>query len=539
MGITRDEIRQTSGENNSIVQAFYGNIFIDYKGFDSEINSWEIPQFGTIGGVNSDLYYQQSAYAIFTNMARPFVRFDFTDNTDSFGPDTTIIHDIYKIDFETFSGYRTGLTKDGFDSVKRNIKTTQKKTTFIDENGIEKITTEKTEIDESDSEQNYLNDKTTTLEELQRKLDEPIISLTAQTTGITTNIYDLVLEEEYKNLGGFSEIIFEDRSQYFIDTRFRFKNTRILYGDYNEFVNGVASPVSVDSEFYLETDNERHVITGSSYSGISVVGNYFTYFMVPDKPKLAYPIPEGSIDTFTPEFFWKNGEGADAYLFQISYNTGDTGFTGTVFSYPVEKNIDSLQEAVNRTKGPETEFTTSEKIRKFQLPLKSNKCFRYRVGNVKEIVDLFGVKRTIFTFSDSHVACTAFEPVKTFVKTRSDSPYLEEVPSLETPPSLESESPLSEYTLSGMVTGSVISYAEVQLHYPNGSFVTSQTDAVGYFEFPELEEGSYTLITRYRGYQDNTKSITIDSDKYITVELKLLWGNEFDTWGDKANDIPF
>ncbi len=117
-----------------------------------------------------------------------------------------------------------------------------------------------------------------------------------------------------------------------------------------------------------------------------------------------------------------------------------------------------------------------------------------------------------------------------------DSPADPEVPSPETPPSTE-QTPEIKYSLSGMVSGSTVTGATIQLIYPNGNFITKPASDTGYFTFDSLGVGDYTLNIFYRGYMDHSIPVTITGDTVLpTTGLKLLWGNAYDTWGKMAGE---
>lgn len=565
MSIIRKSIQETTGNSNNVAQSFRQNIFFDAREVATLPFIFELPRYTTTGGSNN--YYDQDPRAIFTNLVKPFIRYDFSANTASFGPTTKIKHDIYRVSWDVFSAYQekvklgdqkqietddvTSETIEELDTITGAKKVTKiTKTTSNRSNTLEstkdwnknvKTGALKNILSESGSE---LNNSATVRQKLlgliQQQLDEPIVSITASTTGITTNIYDFQIEQYTKNLGQYKTELFQDRDQYIIDTKFIFER---------DVTAGLKDLLVLDEDGAIMTGTYETVITGETISNRESVlygeyaglefwgGEYFSYFQVPDKPTLEYPTPEGQISTFTPEIFWTNGEGADEYLVQVTYNTGDTGFTGTVFSYAVPKSDDYKENATSKTKASTTEFTTSKVIRKFQMSLKSNSCLLYRVGNVKVLNNLFGVKQSVVTFSDNKQICTQAEPIKTYVFVENDSPYVETIAGLSTPPSLLYESPLGEYVLSGTVSGSTVTGATMQLIYPNSSFVTTPTDSGGTFSIGGLEAGTYTLNTTYRGYAVDSRSIIITGDTSISIGLQIRWDNIYDLVAIKENDI--
>lgn len=543
MGIKREIRWETSGNENSFSQAFYNNLIITQDSPNTTFFTFDVPQYTTWGGVPVNEYYQQSPYSVFTNLAKPFIRYTFSANAESFGVDTEIVHDIYKLDFKTFSEYNTDITKvpekQNFVNRTENIVEETE-----DSDGVRLTKTTKRTFGSTEDSREFLQENfVTTLGFIQEKVGEPIISLTANTSGITTNVYDLILEQDVKKLGRFTEELFEDRSQYFVNTFFRFKRERNpnLNGFWIEDVNSPGSLINVGYKktVFEQTSIPIHTVSTGKYTGVRVVGNYFTYFKVPDKPKFLTPIPSGVLDTFAPKFFWDDDEDIDSYLFQVTYMSGDTGFTETIFSYPIEKNEENLRNGSFTDKSVSTEDVLSEKAIRFSsVPLKSDSCFRIRLGAVKKLANIFGVNQEVVTFSDSIVACTQPEAVKTYVRVRSDSPYTETVPEYEVPPSLDSENSLADYSLSGVVSGSVISNAYVKLTAPNSNFITQLTNAQGEFFFNELEEGDYVLEITKGGYGLVTKNININQNTLILINLPIVWGNDFITWGDKSDEIP-
>ena len=286
------------------------------------------------------------------------------------------------------------------------------------------------------------------------------------------------------------------------------------------------------------TTDPVHTISNGDFAGLDVRGAYFTYFTVPDKPQIEYPVVEGDLTTFAPEFFWSEGEGSDEYLIQISYNTGDTNFSGTIFNYPISKTEQNKHFAESKIKSSTTEFSTNKAIRSASIPLKGNaSSFLYRIGNVKYMENIFGVRQFVVTFSDTKSAKTQTDAVKTFVRVQSDSRYIEEISTYTVPESLLAESPLAEYSLSGYVSGSIVTGATMQLIYPNLAFVTTTTDLLGYYEFDALEDGLYTLITNYRGYAEDSRNIYISGDTSLSIELQIRWDNIYDKWIVKESDI--
>lgn len=524
----------TVGDNNSSSQVFYNNYWAQSYGGNIPVFAQTIPTYATVGGTTD--YYGQNPLSIFTNLAHPFIRYTFTGSTSAITTITKIVHKVYKIEYQTFKNFQNNQpTIDVQQDISTKNSLTLPDSTYNQRLG-QKLG--------GNPQINFIRgyDQPLAQEDaklLQPLLDEPYETYTASTSGITTNIYDFYPDQYSKKLGQLKEELFEDKGQYFIETEFSFEIDKGLnYENYYTYVDGQLTEQVWNDTVNFTTTDPVHTITEGDFTGLDVRGAYFTYFTVPDKPQLEYPIVEGVLTTFAPEFFWSEGESADEYLIQIAYNTGDTSFSGTIFNYPISKTEQNKHFAESRIKLPTTEFSTNKAIRSASIPLKGNaSSFLYRVGNVKYMENIFGVRQFVVTFSDTKSAKTQTEAVKTFVRVQSDSRYTKEVAAYTVPESLLAESPLGEYSLSGYVSGSIVTGATMQLIYPNLAFVTTTTDLTGYYEFDTLEDGAYALITSYRGYAEDSRNIYISGDTSLNVELQIRWDNTYDKWIVKESDI--
>jgi len=453
--IEKKSIQETTGNATNVAQSFYQNIFFTTKNGVTVPSVFEVPQYTTVGGTKD--YYMQDPLSIFTNLVKPFIIFDFSENTASFGPTVKIKHDVYRVSWDLFSTVQSGLKSYSNEAVQTEDVTTEtieevdnitgeikKKTITRTLSSDSNVLKSKRKVSNAEGTKDEMITTLPTVADIQAQLDNPIFSITASTTGITTNIYNLQIEQFTKKLGEYKTELFKDRDQYIIDTNFIFEidvtggltDYETVDEDGNVFVSTYENPKTG------QTESSGATIGKGEFEGLNFkTGDYFSFFEVPDKPILEYPTPEGQIDTFTPEIFWTNGEGADEYLVQVNYNTGDTGFTGTVFTYIVPKLDEYKEVAMSKTKDTTSEFSTDKTIRKYQLSLKTSKCLLYRVGNVKVLKNLFDVKQSVVTFSDNKTICTQVEPIKTFVKTESDSPWTSEIAGLQSAPSIDVESP--------------------------------------------------------------------------------------------------
>ena len=541
MGINREIRYITAGDSNSVSQAFYNNCLADSMPAQTSFFSFLKPMYYTYGGTLD--YYGQDPYAIFTNLVRPPIRFIFSANTSSLSGDSYFIHEIYRLDYDTFKLYSdnqidtpvnlTNKSDSSNNSTGNNLVGKNASSKGFESS--EKIKTGNNRIIQPEK---FFGGELTNSDKstIQNFLSNPLIIITASTSGITGNVYDLFIEQYVKRLGNYKTELFLDKSQYFVNTKLVFyKNLNKNYEDfYNNNFGAAAIPSQWnDSLKIISTNNSKYTIDSGMFTGIDVIGNYFSYFIVPDKPKVEYPVAEGQLSTFTPEFRWSNGDSADSFLIRISYNTGDTGFTGTVYNYPVEKSEKNSKTSTSVTKGSFDEISTTKTLYTFQISVKSNKSFIWQIGNSREFIDIFDVRRNVVTFSEYYAAISQSEPIKTYVVSESDSKISSEISGLRTPPSLDYESEISEYILSGTVSGNLtVTGATMTLTYPNSSFITTVTDLNGNYLFSSLESGSYILTTNYRGYQQDIRAINLTGDTSENFSLKLLWGNNFDIWGE-------
>jgi hypothetical protein len=105
--IVKKSIQETTGNNTNVAQSFYQNIFFLTKDGVTVPSVFDIPKYTTVGGTKD--YYMQDSRSIFTSLVKPFVRFDFSANTASFGPTVRLQHDVYRVSWELYNTVQSGL----------------------------------------------------------------------------------------------------------------------------------------------------------------------------------------------------------------------------------------------------------------------------------------------------------------------------------------------------------------------------------------------------------------------------------------------
>lgn len=231
-------------------------------------------------------------------------------------------------------------------------------------------------------------------------LNTPLLSLTEPVSSITisNSAYTYSFPTLYKDVGNFTLPVFEDKNQYLLDTLFSFEESNDLtIGDCLRMTPNVFDPperVYLEpsaTTFYTSNLGEFEISGDTPFSGFTVNGAFFTYFVPPKKPNLNVSLGrqqisvEGPQTNLSPVFNFANVDDGDYYKLQVNYNTGDTPYSGTeIYTYEINKQVGD-----------------AEFVRVFSTPLNANDDFIYRIGNTKEIINIFGNKQSITTWSDS------------------------------------------------------------------------------------------------------------------------------------------
>jgi len=551
------EYRKVSGSATTTTQSFYSNKNVNLLSGGTTVDSIDSPMYYSFGGTQD--YYGQDPQAVFTNMNAPFIRFYFTANTYSISGDTEFVHEIYKLDNETYKNYNTTFDKIDSKNINQTNQLTERQ--VVTQNGKTTIT----DITKSSKNilgtETFINTGATKIDEIQRLLQDPYYKYVVPSSAMTFPIYDLILGEFIKTsgttAGSYTKKLFDDKSQYFVKSFFRYK----ILNDVNEFdtykiynnnnSEDLISTIGYDAKFYPSyfvnlnenslnssstevytitkyptisastyEDRQRDVeITTPTFNGTVVGGNFFAYFTVPNKPKFESPVLSGQTDTFSPKVFFSNVEDGDEYVIEVTYDLQDTGYTNNKVVYNVSKNL-----------------SVDTKIQEVAFSMKTNSNFMYRVGNVKKLTNVFDVKQKITTFSNNLTGSTQVEPPQLYIFAESDSPSTTQISIAVTPPSVFNQAP-GNYNLILNVSGSTVTGATITLQDPINNILTGVTNLVGNISFSGLTVGNYLLTTEYRGYDTYIQQFELSENKEINYNIEILWDNEHDMWESKESDI--
>lgn len=513
--IVNDIITQkTVGDSETASQYLYENAIIPRIYPNSNINSYHIPTFNPSGA--SFDYYGQNIDAISTNLNNEkVVRFNWLNGTESLSGTNLWRQDIYEVPFGDYNSFlqSTGSTQ------------------------------------------------TTLLNKINGYLTTPLVTLDITASTITvSSYYDYALPSVIKPLNNFARQLFNDKSQYFIDSKLIFnRNIDNTIGDfiYPTHFNGttITPPIDITNKYVsLDSDGLVQGITASTLgqfqqvisdgrpskiirgvnnlvTGQTVNGAYFVYFTVPKKPDIdvlnGQPSVFGTLNTFSPIFNFNTVDDGDYYRLQVNYNINDVSFSGT-------------QKAlfyINQQPG-DANF-----IRTYSTPLTPAAPFIYRIGNTKEIINIFGVKQNVTTWGRIASAITANDGnfnVSGYVYQTYYSAYDPVDPMLGGIPVI-SGATVKFYVVSNTsavdlgadvpVVSSILGEITQGLNGGVGSIFTAVTDVNGYYEVPHVPGGYINVtVTSPLSYLSNpifsstTQIANINQDIGKNFNLTIFWG---------------
>jgi hypothetical protein len=479
-------IAQTTGNNDDPVQVFTNNCIVSPKYPQTVPFNFEVPMY-TIQGATFD-YYNQNTDSISTNLnnLKTFI-FDFSANTFSLSGTTEFEHDIYRLDYGSY-----------IDAIKFANQTSTTGSTLT-------ATT------------NSFTDAISALTNVYLQVFE-------DASGITSNPHTFALPQKVKPTGSYTVDLFTDKSQYFIDSKFVFeKSVDLTLGDVMIFSGGSAVTLyetASGSTMNLYSDGDPHQITGGTFSGTVINGAFFTYFVAPNKPNIdvvnGAPAVNGGLTTFSPIFAFNNVEDGDYYKLQINYDETDVNFTGVTTIFNIPKQIGN-----------------PEYIRTFSKPLTPNVPFLYRIGNTKEIINLFNIKQNVTTWGNYSSGVTANDGNFTLAGTAY----------------ILSEDPLNIFPGVKITIEVVAAFSSVDLgadssQDPNiasevtsplgggvGSTQTVYTGSDGTYSFGKILGGVYKLTAEppsTSGFNTKVFYITLTED---TPNFNIIFGI---TWGSTS-----
>jgi len=502
MAIERKITSLTSGSGNSESRVFVSNTLVDRHEIITSPFSFAFPVF-TINGATYK-YYTQTTAGISASLNNiKTLKYIFSANTASLTGTTKMKHDIYRINYDIYTAATQAVFSLSSTTVPNTIVSGANTTATL------------VNVDS-------VNSFSTAIFNIQSAITEPIYTLIESVSGATfiiASAHTLVLPQQIKPTGQYTQNLFLDKSQYFIDSQFLIETPLDqTLGDVRAFSGGQEVQLydmPFSSTTYIGTGSNSHTITGGTFSGTSISGATFTYFVPPKKADIfvlnGQPAVKGVQNTFAPIFSFKNVEDGDYYKLQVTYNTGDTVFTGATTTFKLQ----------SQPGGPEY-------VRTAAVALTPNAEFLYRIGNTKEIINLFKVKQNVTTWSEQTYAQAANDG--SFLL--SGNTWLNYI-----------GNPLQNalITLTIQTNISVIDLGSDEPSDPNvtsevsnplgggvGTIIQTVSDANGAFSFGKIGGGQYTMkvdsLDPNLGFQ--TFNFFLSQDTDFEVIFSILWGNQ-------------
>jgi len=230
----------------------------------------------------------------------------------------------------------------------------------------------------------------------------------------------------------------------------------------------------------------------------------------------------GTLSTFSPTFNFNAVDDGDYYQLQVTYNTSDYLFEDPgVATFKIEK-----QEG-------DAEF-----VRTFSTPLTPKSQFLYRIGNVKEIENIFGVRQSTVVYSDYVAAETASDGKFVLSGTAFYS-----VLNGTTIPGVQFElrGAGSSSTIRKKIdiknTEIAISTQDDLIGNTGSILLTTTSDADGNYSFGRIDGGTYYLrvippVSYGGSILTNTYTVSVNADTDFDVVLSIIWGSQSVTFSD-------
>lgn len=494
---------QSTGSETTAIQAFSQNYWVNINSVQRPLVSWDVPVYIMEGATRNYYSVDYNGLSTDINNGKSIV-FVFTANTESITGITTLNHKMYKIDYVDYIQAKNDPTSSAFtQTIIQNLSTPFY--TFID----------------------YASGST------------GIAAL------ISAGRYTYNFPKEIKPENQFTVDVFKDKTQYFIDSEFVFPmDVNVYIGDIYALTSNTESGIVKILDYYqnsyqlLTSNLGTHQISGNTvFSGLNVSGAFFTYMIPPNKPNLRVSngnseiAVQGTLTTFSPTFNFNNVDDGDYYQLQVTYDVTDYLFEdSSVSTFNIKK-----QEG-------DAEF-----VRTFSTPLTPRTQFLYRIGNVKEIENIFGVKQSTVVYSDY-----------VFAETSSDGKYV-----------------LSGTAYNGYIGGPTVAGVQFELRGAGSSstikkkidiknsnialaeqdsligntgnvLLTTTSDANGNYSFgnPKIEGGTYYLtvippVSFAGSVLTNTYTVSVTDDTDFDVVLSIIWGSTSVMFNDIDNYYTF
>ena len=491
MPINYEITSKSVGDENDPFQIFIANDIIRTPDQQEDVTIFEVPTY-LMSGATFD-FYSQDIYSVSTNLNnKKILTFNFTGNSTAFSAVTNVNYDVYRIPNTVFEKYRS----------------------VLESNAITSTTLTQEQI--------------TAVREFNDSLSTPLITFEESGSTVIASTHSYEFPDIIKPTGQFSQKLFNDKSQYFIDTTYDFTIPQdFTLGEYKMFSGGTLADISDDdvtSNLLITSSTNQHIITGGTFSGTTINGAFFTYFVAPNKPNLNVvndaPTVSGILPTFSPTFAFNNVEDGDYYKLQVSYDIEDKTFSTDAAIFPITKQAGD-----------------AEYIRLFSIALNPNSEFIYRIGNTKEIKNIFDIKQSITVWSEFGQATTLSDGAvylsgTTYQISESPANILTGVTiSMEL---LRASSDV-DVVIDNSNISDISSGATTPLDSTIGSIFTDISDSNGEYTINVIKKGTYKLTASHPSYGSKTYNIIITGDANADVIFALLMGNTVVTFADVAN----
>jgi len=494
--IPQSIISQSTGSQEGVSQAFAQNTFA----FNSPktINPFiiDLPTFSIEGATY--LYYDETTTRISSdiNLGKQYTLI-FTGNTSTLSGISTLNHELYKITYDSYTEALLDNSSSAFtETITESIQSPF--ITFID-------------------------------------------SASTVNSEIAGNRYKVIFPIKIKQSNSYTINLFEDKAQYFINPIFTFNKPNDLTIGAIQTITGSSEDQSViqildyyrDQYTLTKSSSLTHTISGNTpFSGLTVRGAYFCYIIPPKKPNLKVSdgnkqiSVQGLQPTFSPQFNFNNVEDGDYYRLQVTYDNNDYTFQSpTVANFYINRMFKGRID--------------SDTVVTYSTPLTPNKKFLYRIGNTRELNDLFGVKQALTTWSDIINAETANDGKFTLsgtcyvnnVSGATLSGVTIELIGVYSNSSVDIlvDSPRSK-TVAREITTAIDKNNLSTSSSQSTTIATTTSDQNGVYNFGRIDGGTYLLrVTPPIDFNDvynvTTQQITILGDTNIDVFLGIVWGN--------------